>query len=146
MSYASSRIPISFDSSVNVGSIIQLDQDDTIILPLALVSGVLTPLATINLPLGVWTGFAEISVQGDATTALEYLDIVEDNEGGATNFSGAYLVGTTLPSAGVFILKYPLTRYNYNFSGNEIVLSVKSVFAGTAPSITSVYIQLIKVV
>jgi hypothetical protein len=146
MSFASSRIPNQL-ASASIGLVIQQDEDAGIVLPLTLVSGDLEPLASIELQQGVWTGFAEISVQGDATTVIEYFNIVEDNEGGATNFSGAYLVGTTLPSTDVFTFKYPITRFvNSTLTQNEIVLSVESVFAGTAPEVTAVYIQLIKVV
>lgn len=103
MSFASSRIPNQL-ASASIGLVIQQDEDAGIVLPLTLVSGDLEPLASIELQQGVWTGFAEISVQGDATTVIEYFNIVEDNEGGATNFSGAYLVGTTLPSTDVLHL------------------------------------------
>jgi hypothetical protein len=150
MSFASARTPLTsptstFLTSADVGSVIQLGANDGV-LPAILVSGVLTPLTNINFPIGLFTGFAEVSVVGDATTVLEYLNIIEDNEGGASNFLGAYLVGTTLPSDGTFVLKYPISRYNENNSGNEIVLSVQAEFTGTAPRIIAVYVQLLKVV
>lgn len=146
MSFASSRIPTQ-QSSVNIGEVIQLPQDAGVVLPLTLVSGALTPLTTLELNQGVYTGYIQITLSGDNTTDFDYFNIVEDNEGGATNTIGAYLVATILPNAGSIELKYPITRFvNSTFSQNEIVLSVQSVFAGTAPQITAVYTQLIKVV
>jgi len=141
MSYASTRIPDLRElKSVNIGSSIQ---DQSAIF--TLVSGVLTQLLPYTYPDGIWTGWASIEVKGDNTTAFEYLNILEDNEGGTTNQYGSYFVNTTLPSNASFYIKYPITRASFTDSENEIILSTQAVFAGTAPTIQITYLYIVKV-
>ena len=142
MSYASSRTTDTRRlKSVGITSQIQ---DQSALTPL--VSGVLTPLLPIDYPDGVWTGWAQISIQGDATTAFDYLNIIEDNEDLVTNQRESYFVNTTLPDTSTFYIKYPITKISFEDEENEVVLSVQAVFAGTAPSIQVTYLNLIKVV
>ena len=142
MSYASSRTTDTRRlKSVDITSQIQ---DQSAITTLA--SGVLAPLLSINYPDGVWTGWAQISVKGDETTAFEYLNIIEDNENATTNTQESYFVNTTLPTGVNFYIKYPITKISFEDGENEVVLSAQAVFAGTAPVIQVTYLNLVKVV
>jgi len=141
MSYASSRNPVVRGfSSVNINSLIQLASANT-----PLVSGVLTPLVEIDYPDGIYSGWAQIQVVGDATTDFTYLNIVEDNENANTNERQSYFVNTTLPDTSIFYIKYPITRANFSDNNNEVVLSAQAVFVGTAPSIHVTYLYLVKI-
>lgn len=141
MSYASTRTPVLRElKSVNIGSTIE--EQSAIV---TLVSGVLTPLVPYTYPDGIWTGWAQIEVIGDNTTAFEYLNILEDNEGASTNTLMAYFVATTLPSNDSFYIKYPITRASFSDSENEVILSAQAVFTGTAPTIQVTYLFIVKV-
>lgn len=141
MSYASARTTeLSELKSVNIGSIIQEQS-----LVVTLVSGVLAPLVSYNYPDGLWTGWADIEVKGDNTTAFSYLNVIEDNEGGNTNQQASYFVGSTLPSNVSFYIKYPITKATFSNSNNEIILSAQAVFTGTAPTIQVTYLYIVKV-
>jgi len=141
MSYASARNPVVRGyKSVNINSVIQ---DQSAITPL--VSGTLTALVPIDYPDGIWVGWAEIEVIGDATTAFDYLNIVEDNEGATTNQRQSYFVNTALPDTSTFYIKYPITRESFIDGENEVVLSAQAVFAGTAPTIQVTYLYIVKV-
>ena len=146
MSFASSRIPTQL-ASASIGTVLQQGADATVVLPLTLVSGALTAVATVELQQGLWTGYAVIGVQGDNTTAFEFFNIIEDNVAPNPDIAGVYLVATTLPTTDVFQIKYPITRsVPASLTNNEFILSVDAVFTGTAPEITAVSITLVKVV
>jgi hypothetical protein len=142
MSYASARFPLVRGlKSVNIGDRIQEAQSQYE----TLVSGVASQLLSFAYPDGIWTGWAQIELFGDATTDITYLNIIEDNEGGATNQLQSYFVNTTFPDNTTFYIKYPITRLSLDDQNNEIILSAQSVFAGTAPQIKIIYLQLIKI-
>jgi hypothetical protein len=148
MSYASSRTQ---QSALTTGVLLSADvgskyQPTPVATPLVLASGVVAPLITIQYPIGVYTGWVNISYTGDNTTAFDYLTITEDNEGGGTNQNSTYNIATTLPSNDIFWIKYPITIDNLNNSGNEVTLSAVAEFAGTAPTIQSIYMFVAKVV
>lgn len=140
MSYASSRFPLdSALTSVNIGEEIL---DASAIIPL--VSGVITPLVNIDYPDGIWTGWAQIQLIGDATTNITYLNIFEDNQGAGTNEIQSYFVNTILPNTDNFYIKYPITRESFS-TNKEVILSAECDFSGTAPSIQVTYLYIIKI-
>lgn len=141
MSYASSRNPLIRGlKSVNIGESIQEQSPIE-----TLVSGVASPLIDFTYPDGIWSGWAQIEVIGDNTTALTYLNIIEDNEGGTVNQLQSYFVNTTLPDNNTYFIKYPITRWSFEDPENEIILSAQAVFAGTAPTVQIIYLYLIKI-
>jgi hypothetical protein len=141
MSYASARNPLVRGfKSVNIGDLLQEQSANT-----QLVSGVASPLISFAYPDGIWTGWAQIQLYGDATTSISYLNIIEDNEDLVSNQSQSYLVNTTLSAGTTYYIKYPITRENFTEENNEIILSAQAVFTGTAPSIQIVYLQLTKI-
>lgn len=142
MSFASTRTSFSRAlKSVDVGGRIQEASAF-----FTLVSGVATELVDFTYQDGIYTGWAQFELFGDATTQISYLNIIEDNEGGNTNQLQSYLINTTLSAGTTYYIKYPITRLSLDDVNNEIILSVQAVFAGTAPQIKVVYLQLIKVV
>jgi hypothetical protein len=148
MSYASSRIPVGATTtdiltSVNIGSIFS---PSAVAVPLVLPSGVVTPLITALYPIGVWTGYLNLVLVGDATTVIELFDVFE-NDGGATNLAvQSYFVETTLTNTNDIYIKYPITYSNLDGINSALNYNIYTIFAGTAPTITAISMTVVKVV
>jgi hypothetical protein len=149
MSYASSRIPVGASStdiltSVNIGSTFS---PSTVAVPLTLTSGVVSTLLTALYPIGVFTGYLNIVLSGDATTDIEALDVFENAGGGAPNLAvQTYFVATILPNTGDFFIKYPITYSNLDGIVSAMNYQVYPIFTGTAPTIVAMNMEVIKVV
>jgi hypothetical protein len=148
MSFASSRIPVGASStdiltSADIGSILS---PPSVALPLVLIDGIFnTLIPNIQYPIGVYTGWVTINLEGDATTAFDYLDIIE-NDGVNTLANQSYFVATTLANTDSISIKYPITHINLDGTNNTLGIFAYSFFTGTAPTITAVNMRVVKVV
>lgn len=103
-----------------------------------------------TLPFGVYQLILHIGIQGDNTTAFERLRIEQDETIDSLGNTGVndyedLLIGTTLPDNTVFAISTNYICATNGYGYCDFGFRIIPTFAGTAPSITSLYVDIWKI-
>lgn len=94
--------------------------------------------------LGTYWVELHYSITGDNTTIIDHIRIEWDTETGVISYNDMY-VGTTLPST--FTYATPLSQFYQatDSAHNNYGVKLTAVFAGTAPAVSSVYVNVLRI-
>jgi hypothetical protein len=132
-------------TQVSSGKLAWVVQEGNDLFQGALVSGVDQLIIDKAYPLGIYSGNLFTSFTCGDDTAITTFRIELEQESYGT-YGNDYFVNTTMSAGVTYQISFPFTFHAFSTDNDALILNIKAVFAGTAPTLTYNYVKMFKVV